>query len=243
MKKIKEGHYLEIKDIEILDHLITGESEEKSEILDRLKRGLEQEKMIKQLTGKKKILPYALFGLLTMIAAVVAVWLLIYVITEDPWMILLLLVLYLLMSLLLTMLFYTAQDISERRMKKIKIPEVGFYRKEDIQKLNCMLAETGRKLTVTVNAERGLNAYEVIYDDKRIDVSDCIPYGSPDVVPIRFTTHIALYLNPSKPEIKNMDRLSIIIEKMYEPVSVEESIDLTYENRRSIQSVSCSSEH
>ena len=70
-------------------------------------------------------------------------------------------------------------------MESIKVPRGGYFREEDLQEINKLLAKNAES-PVRIVAHRGIKQYKAKFEGKEYDVSDKIPLYSPDNVPVNF---------------------------------------------------------
>lgn len=201
-----ERHFFTTDDLWTLDSLIP-DSEKKTQIFNRLERALEHEKMIKKLLKKEKIKSGIIWGVPSAIILTVLMYLIFGTCIKDepiadPFINLIVLIFIFLACVVIVVLGtyltisirWISDSFKYKMEDRIRVPESGFIRKEDIKALNEMLYEANTDID-EITAVRGLNAYEVIKDNERIDVTKLIRPGSDETVPIVYgkITQLELY--------------------------------------------------
>ena len=74
----------------------------------------------------------------------------------------------------------------------IAVPKGGYFRKEDIDLINNELLNKSKKNICTETAHRGMVRYSVKYMEEEYDISDIVPYNSPEEVKVNFFRQIRL---------------------------------------------------
>lgn len=86
-------------------------------------------------------------------------------------------------------------DKAEKEINKaehcIAVPKGGYFRREDIDLINDLLKESNTDVS-TEMAHRGMVRYSVKYRGEEYDISDIVPYNSPEEVKVNFSRQIRL---------------------------------------------------